>query len=113
MAALTVCRFSELADGAATKVEVDGVAGGVALVRIGDAVHAVGDRCTHADVSLSEGDVDVDTCHLECWRHGSSFSLLTGEPNALPATRPVTVYAVEVNGDDVVLTVPDAEEVPS
>ena len=58
--------------------------------------YAIGDTCTHADISLSEGEVDADECTIECWKHGSAFSLSTGEPESLPATRPVPVYPVTV-----------------
>lgn len=70
----------------------------------------IGDSCTHADFSLSEGEVDVDTCHIECWKHGSSFSLETGEPDAFPATRPVPVYEAHVVEGDVVVTLSDPAE---
>ena len=73
----------------------------IALVRIGDDFYAIGDTCSHADYSLSEGEVDPDTCQIECWKHGSSFSLKTGEPDTLPATKPVPTYDVMVEGDDV------------
>ncbi len=75
----------------------------ICLVRIGDDFYAIGDRCSHADVSLSEGEVHADTRHLECWKHGSSFSLETGQPDTLPATKPVPVYDVRVVGGDVIL----------
>ena len=68
----------------------------MAIVRLGDDLYALGDTCTHANVSLSEGEVDADERTLECWKHGSAFSLLTGEPTSLPATRPVEVFAVAV-----------------
>ena len=96
-----VCRYDDLEPGTATKVTVDGVA--VALVRIDDDLYAIGDRCSHADVSLSEGEVDPYDRHLECWKHGSRFSLETGEPDTLPATRPVPVYDVRVEDGDVVV----------
>lgn len=80
----------------------------LAVVRIGDDVYVIGDRCTHADFSLAEGEVDADEKHIECWKHGSSFSLVTGEPDVLPATRPVPVYDVEVR-DGQVLVVLDPE----
>ena len=93
-----VARFEDLASGSATKVIVDGVA--VALVRIDDSVYAIGDVCSHANVSLSDGEVWCDEKQLECPRHGSSFSLLTGHPDSLPATQPVAVFdAKVVNGD--------------
>ena len=78
----------------------------ICLVRVGEDFYAIGDTCSHADVSLSEGDVDAETRHIECWKHGSCFSLVTGEPDVLPATRPVPVYAVRVEGDDVLVEVP-------
>ena len=43
---------------------------------------------------------------LECWKHGSTFSLLTGRPSTLPATKPVPVYEVRREGDDVVVVLP-------
>jgi len=97
--------FDEFVDGAAAYRNVDGTE--LCVVRIGAEVHAVGDVCTHQDISLSEGEVDVDTCHIECWKHGSSFSLRTGEPDALPATRPVPVYPVRVADGEVLVTLPD------
>ena len=86
-------------------VRLEGGPFGVCLVRIGDDFYAVSDRCSHANVSLSEGDVDPEECLIECWKHGSSFSLETGEPQSLPATEPVPVYEVTLDGDDVVVTV--------
>jgi len=77
----------------------------ICLVRIGDDFYAVGDRCSHADFSLSEGEVWPDEREIECWKHGSTFSLETGEPQSLPATRSVPVYSVKVEGDDVFVEV--------
>ena len=77
---------------------------GVCLVRLGDRYFAVADRCSHADVRLSEGEVDDLECSIECWKHGSTFSLLDGHPQSLPATVPVAVYSVRVEGSEVVVT---------
>ena len=101
MTATRVCAVDEIAPDTAMKVTVNGRA--VALVRIGDDFYAIADRCSHADVSLSEGEVDPGDRHLECWKHGSRFSLETGVPDVLPATRPVAVYSVRVEGDDVLV----------
>ena len=79
---------------------------GICLVRVGDRYFAVGDRCSHAEVSLSEGDIDPDECWIECWQHGSAFSLVDGQPQSLPATAPVPVYPVTVDGDEIVVEVP-------
>lgn len=77
----------------------------VCVVRIEDDVYAIGDTCTHADVSLSEGEVDPDTRMIECWKHGSMFSLVDGHPDSLPATRPVPVYVTSVRDGDVYVEV--------
>lgn len=85
---------------------VDAGPEGVCLVRIDDRYFAVSDRCSHAEVSLSEGEIDPDDCWIECWKHGSAFSLLDGEPQSLPATVPVPVYPVAVDGDELVVELP-------
>lgn len=98
-----VCALDEIEPGTAKKVEVDGRA--VALVRIGDDVYAIGDVCSHAEVSLSDGEVWCDEKELECPKHGSAFSLETGVPNTLPATQPVPVYAARVEAGQVIVEV--------
>jgi 3-phenylpropionate/trans-cinnamate dioxygenase ferredoxin subunit len=89
-----VCALADLAPGSATRFVVNGTA--IAVVRIGDDVYALGDVCSHGEVSLSEGEVWCDEKELECWKHGSAFSLVTGEPSTLPATRPVPVFVATV-----------------
>lgn len=89
-----VCKFDELAPNSAKPFFVNGVK--VAVVRIGDDVYAVSDTCSHADFSLSEGEVLGDEKTIECWRHGSRFDLVTGEPITLPATVPIPVFAARV-----------------
>jgi len=92
------CALSDLAPGEAIQVIVGTEMVAVARDSAGD-VHAVSDMCTHAAVSLSEGE--VEDCTIECWLHGSRFDLRTGEPTSLPAITPVDVYAVTIDGDDV------------
>ncbi|MGH9065858.1 MAG: non-heme iron oxygenase ferredoxin subunit [Acidimicrobiales bacterium] len=101
---VTVCRRDDLASGEPRLVEVAGHR--IALVRIGDDFYAIGDRCSHADYSLSEGEVMAEEREIECWKHGSTFSLVTGEPQSLPATKAVPVYEVLVDGDEVTVAVP-------
>ena len=100
---VTLCRLDDLADGGARRFDVDGRS--LAVVRIGDDVYAIGDRCSHANISLSEGDVHADERELECWKHGSTFDLETGKPRTLPATVPVQVFPVKIEGDDVMIEV--------
>jgi 3-phenylpropionate/trans-cinnamate dioxygenase ferredoxin component len=101
--AVSVGPLEDLAPGTARKVEVDGRS--VALVRIGDEVYAIGDTCSHANVSLSEGEILEDEREIECWKHGSTFSLVTGEPLTLPATQPVPVYDVRVEDGEIIVVV--------
>ena len=98
---VTVCRLDELEPGPARRFDVDGRK--VAVVRIGDDVYAIGDTCSHADFSLSEGEVFCDEREIECWKHGSTFSLVTGEPQTLPATQPVPVYSARVEDGQIVI----------
>jgi 3-phenylpropionate/trans-cinnamate dioxygenase ferredoxin subunit len=98
---VTLCRTGEVEPGTARRFDVAGHR--VALVRIGDEFFAVGDRCSHEDFSLAEGEVWVEECEIECARHGSTFDLRTGEACSLPATKPVPVYDVVVDGDQVEL----------
>jgi 3-phenylpropionate/trans-cinnamate dioxygenase ferredoxin subunit len=86
--------LEDFTDGEARRVDVDGHR--IAVVRLGDDLYAIGDRCTHQDFSLSEGDVDRDERTLECWKHGSAFSLETGDPTSLPAVKPTPTYEIKV-----------------
>ena len=99
----TVCALADIDDGSVKRVVIGLVE--IAVVRIGDKAYAIGDRCSHANVSLSEGEVHRDTKELECVKHGSAFNLETGIPSSLPATQPVPVYAVEVVEGDVVISI--------
>jgi 3-phenylpropionate/trans-cinnamate dioxygenase ferredoxin component len=89
-----LCPIDDLPPGTARRFDIDEHR--IAVVRIDDDVYAIGDRCSHQDISLSEGEVLVDDCQIECWKHGSAFSLRTGEPESLPATKPVPVYVAQV-----------------
>jgi 3-phenylpropionate/trans-cinnamate dioxygenase ferredoxin component len=99
-----LCSIHELAPGEARRFDLGKLR--IALVRVGDDWYAVGDTCTHQNISLSEGEVHEDTREIECWKHGSCFSLETGEPSSLPATRPVPVFGVRVDGEDVLVDLP-------
>ena len=107
MTAQTACHVADLAVGEALRLELDAADGAVvevALVRTGEReFHAVSDICSHGQVSLSDGEVVGST--VECWLHGSTFDLRTGEPLALPATQPVPVYPVTVDGERVLVDV--------
>jgi 3-phenylpropionate/trans-cinnamate dioxygenase ferredoxin subunit len=90
-----VATLGELEVDTPKRVEIDSTP--VSVVRTEGEVFAIYDICSHANVSLSEGE--VEDCQIECWLHGSSFDLRTGKPSGLPATRPVPVYPVKIEGD--------------
>ncbi|MQY12364.1 Biphenyl 2,3-dioxygenase, ferredoxin component [Streptomyces sp. RB5] len=95
-----VCTLAELEEDTPKRVELGDTP--VSVVRTEGEVFAVYDICSHANVSLSEGE--VEDCQIECWLHGSRFDLRTGKPSGLPATRPVPVYPVKIDGDDVLVS---------
>jgi 3-phenylpropionate/trans-cinnamate dioxygenase ferredoxin subunit len=89
-----VCPVTELPPGAHKVVEFEDLE--IAVVNCGGEYIAIEDRCSHDDGDLMEGDVDSETCTVECPRHGSVFDLRTGAPLNLPAYLPVDTFAVSV-----------------
>ena len=77
------------------RIELDGK--DVCVVRQGAEVFAIADLCSHAEASLSEGDVSPG--RIECWLHGAEFDLRTGEALTPPASAPVKSYTVTIDGD--------------
>jgi 3-phenylpropionate/trans-cinnamate dioxygenase ferredoxin subunit len=112
-----VCSLSDIKEPGSLRVELE--AGGhvdaLAVVRFEGNVYAIEDQCSHAEVPLSEGDVEEfkGAPTIECWLHGSCFDLRTGEPTNLPATEPVSVYPVRVEGEDVYVDVAIDDSLPA
>ena len=96
---MRACKLTDVPEEGAIRVQLDGKP--ICIARSQGEVFALSDICSHADVALSEGDVEDGT--IECWLHGSRFDLRTGEPTGLPANRPVATYPVTVEGDDVLV----------
>ena len=95
---IRVCAAEDVAKGTAISADIDGTP--IAVVHADDDnFYAVYDVCSHAEVPLSEGE--VDGCTLECWLHGSRFDLRTGEPTGLPAVEPVATFPVEIRDGDI------------
>lgn len=99
--AVRVCALDDLEDGGSASFDVGDRR--VAVIRVGESVYVIGDRCSHANVSLGGGEVDTDECTIECPKHGSEFDLRTGKPLSLPAVTPVPTYEVSVVDGDVIL----------
>ena len=105
MSKVNLCPLADLASGTARRFDVGDHR--IAVVRLDDDVYAIGDTCSHQNISLAEGEVDADDRTIECWKHGSTFSLETGEALILPATQPVPVYDVRVDDGEIVVVLED------
>jgi 3-phenylpropionate/trans-cinnamate dioxygenase ferredoxin subunit len=106
MRRVKLCRADEVELGTVRRFEPGDGAPAVALASCDDGLHAVVDNCSHEDYPLSEGEVFADVCEIECVRHGSTFSLGDGEPQSLPAVKPISVLALEIVDGDVWVELP-------
>ena len=89
-----VALVDDLPPGHAARVEVGDVP--VAIFNVLGSLYCIDDTCTHERASLSDGDIDIDRCAIECPLHGSAFDLVTGDAITLPAVEPVRIHQVEV-----------------
>lgn len=64
----------------------------IMLLRRGERIHALHDRCSHRGCPLSGGEIDGDV--IECTCHGSRFSLEDGSVLRGPATAPQPAFEV-------------------
>ena len=95
--------FSDLKEGVGLKVDIDEHR--IAVFLVDGSVFAIGDRCSHDEASLAEGEVFDH--EVECPRHGSTFDLTTGLPQTLPATKPVPTYVVSIEDGNVYVELPE------
>jgi 3-phenylpropionate/trans-cinnamate dioxygenase ferredoxin component len=100
---ITVCPLSDLPPGAMRLVEWEDLEIGV--FNCGGTLYAIEDRCSHDDGPLAEGELDEESCTVECPRHGARFDLRTGTPLTLPAYAPVDIFPVVVVDDVIKLEV--------
>lgn len=103
--AVRICAVEDIKPGKAIRVKIGEDAIAVVRTKAGE-VKAINDKCSHGEISLSEGFIDNET--IECWAHGAKFSLATGEALTLPAFEPVAVYEVIIDNGDIFLEI-DAE----
>ena len=88
----TLCATSDVQMGTVKKFDVDGVE--IALAHTPEGFFAIEDTCTHAEVSLSEGE--LSDCSIECWMHGAKFDLRTGAALTPPATVAVKTFPIDI-----------------
>jgi 3-phenylpropionate/trans-cinnamate dioxygenase ferredoxin subunit len=103
--AIRICAVEDIKPGKALRAKVGDLAIAIVRTKAGE-VHALDDKCSHGEISLSEGFVDNET--IECWAHGAKFSLTTGAALSLPAFEPVATYEVIIANGDIFLEI-DAE----
>jgi nitrite reductase/ring-hydroxylating ferredoxin subunit len=75
----------------------------IAVYHVGGAWYATDDICSHEYAHLSEGWLEGEDCTVECPLHGSRFDIRTGAALTLPAFQPIAVYAVRLEGEDVLV----------
>ncbi len=105
MTTARACAVGDVSDGSALRCDVRGIP--VCVAHVGSDWFAIGDVCSHANFSLADGEVWADEFEIECPKHGALFSLRSGEPQTLPATVAVAVFAITVSGDDVLVEIGD------
>ncbi|MGH9171494.1 MAG: Rieske 2Fe-2S domain-containing protein [Acidimicrobiales bacterium] len=103
---MRLCRADEVEAGSVRRFEPPESEVAVALASCDSGLRAVVDNCSHEDYPLSEGELFASECELECLKHGSTFSLIDGEPLSLPATKPVRILPVEVVDGEVWVELP-------
>ena len=73
----------------------------VLLVNVNGTIHACDNWCNHQHYRLSAGRVDGE--EVRCDLHGSKFSVVSGDAVAPPATEPLKVFEVQIDGSDVLV----------
>ncbi|MBN2410483.1 non-heme iron oxygenase ferredoxin subunit [candidate division KSB1 bacterium] len=94
---IPVFEYDSLSPGTMHHVEVQGVS--IVVVRVGDTVYALEDRCTHEEFPLSDGWLDNE--NLVCAFHGARFDLKTGDALSLPAYEGVKTFPVRVSKNNI------------
>lgn len=99
-----VAALGDLPENEVFAAELEGTP--ICLVRLDGEVYAFADRCSHRDYPLNHGELDAEECAITCEWHGAQFDIKTGRPLSLPATKPIPVYAVRVEGEEVLVARP-------
>ncbi|MBM3240846.1 Rieske 2Fe-2S domain-containing protein [Candidatus Poribacteria bacterium] len=102
-----VAQVNDLQDGEMKEVNVGKIS--VLLVRVAGEFYALGSKCTHFGAPLAEGVVHEH--RVRCPWHQACFDVVTGDLEEPPALDALPHFAVRVEGEDVIVSVPeDAKE---
>ncbi|HEY8018426.1 MAG TPA: non-heme iron oxygenase ferredoxin subunit [Actinomycetota bacterium] len=94
---VTVASSADVTEGQAVAFPVGGEE--IAIARVGGALYAFSDICTHRGCNLASGG-EIDGTTIECECHGSVFSMETGAVVHPPADEPLATFPVqEVDGE--------------
>ena len=96
-----LCSTEEVAEGAALKVEAEGLV--LAVFNVDGTFYVTDDTCTHGPGSLSEGYIEGDV--VECNFHNGQFNIRTGEVVLPPCMIPIKTYPTRVENGKVVIDV--------
>jgi 3-phenylpropionate/trans-cinnamate dioxygenase ferredoxin component len=96
-----VASLAELAEGTVLQ-RVRATGDAVCLVRQNGEISALSDICTHQHFSMSQGDLLEDGT-LQCAWHGARYDCRTGEVRQVPATSPLPVFQVRLDGDSILV----------
>lgn len=94
---LKAAETKDVLPGMVKAVELDGRS--IAICNVDGEYYAVDDVCTHDGGPLGSGKLCDG--QIECPRHGARFDVRSGRPVVFPAVSPIRTYAVEIDGDDV------------
>ena len=103
-----IAKTEEIPTGHSAMVEIDGRP--IAIFNCDGEFYALDDTCSHAEASLSEGELDLSRCAIECPLHGSVFDLRTGKPLSFPATEPVAVHQIATDGGILKVRISDGND---
>jgi 3-phenylpropionate/trans-cinnamate dioxygenase ferredoxin subunit len=95
MALLFAATIDELTDGDSKQIPHDPP---LALFRSAGEYFVTQEFCTHEDASMIDGWV-ADDCTIECPWHSAKFCLRTGDALTPPASQPLKIYPVVIEGD--------------
>jgi 3-phenylpropionate/trans-cinnamate dioxygenase ferredoxin subunit len=96
-----VASLGELAEGTVLQ-RVRSTGEAICLVRHNSEISALSDICTHQHFSMSQGDLLADGT-LQCAWHGARYNCRTGEVKQVPATSPLPVFQVRLEGDTILV----------
>ena len=96
---MNTIKLSEFENTSVAKIDINGTT--VAVFKVDEDYYAIQNMCSHSEADLADGE--VYDYKVECPLHGAEFDLKTGEALTLPATKPVTVFTTEVDGDSLVI----------